>query len=400
MGSSGFPPTWRWEAVIAGSLVAVMFSPPAARAQVPVNELAVALAVSAYAVVALVIEFVRPGHRVGRLMLLGATAWGVGEAALALGLQGYLYDPGSVPAADWLAVTGTALRGLGWLVLVLAVPLVFPDGDLPWSGRRAPAALVTLAVSAFTAATLLAPIPLERRLERMDSPTGLPQDLKIAADLLAIGALALCVVGLLVAVAGLVHRWRTGDEVRRQQLLWLCLAFALPVAFLPLVTTEVAQPWMFAVVTLPVPVSIAVAMLQRRLYDVQLALARTLTYLLLSAVVAGLYALTVGGVGALLREQGAPWLPWVAVGVVAVSFAPLHHALQQGVNRLMYGQWSQPAAVLASTGRRLSDATDVPCLLGTLVAELGAGLGLAFVEIRDVTGRVLATHWDLPPEPP
>ena len=378
-------------AAAAGALTAVAVAARAADA-VPVDEVAIALTVLTYTVVAVLIEHARPGHRVGRLMLFGATAWGVGEGMLALGLQGYLHDPGSVPAAELVAVLGTAGRGLGWLVLILVVPLVFPDGDLPWPGRRSPAVVVTTAIGAFVAATVLAPTPMEFRLEGMDSPTGLPARMQVAVDALALAALALCTVALVIAVAGLVHRWRVGDELRRQQLLWLCVAFAVPVGFLPLIATDLVAPWMFAVVVLPVPVAIAVAMLQRRLYDVQLAVARGLTYAALSAAVAALYALTVGGVGALLRERGAAWLPWVAAGVVAVSFAPLRNVLQQAVNRLTYGQWSQPADVLAATGRRIADAADVPGLLDTLVTELGTGLDLAYVDIREAAGRSLASH--------
>ncbi len=100
------------------------------------------------------------------------------------------------------------------------------------------------------------------------------------------------------------------------------VAFALPLVVLPVVATPWARPWMFALVALPVPVAVGVAMFQRRLYDVQRAARGSLTYLALSAVLAGLYALIVGGVGVMLRDRGTPWLPWAAAGVVAVAFAP------------------------------------------------------------------------------
>lgn len=378
-------------AALLGVLTSVVVTALATSA-IPADEMAIAGAVLTYAVIAVVIELARPGHRVGRLMLFGAATWGLGEGALALGLQGHLYDPGSVPAPEWLAVLGTAVRGLGWLVLVLAVPLVFPDGDLPWQGARWTGGVVAAAITLFVAASLLAPHPLEFRLEAMDNPLGLPERMQLVADALALAGLGLSFAALVVAVTALVHRWRGGDELLRQQLLWLCAAFAIPLAFLPLISTDLVAPWMFAFVTLPVPVAIGVAMLQRRLYDVQLAVSRTLTFLALSTVVAGLYALTVGGVGALLREDGATWLPWVATGVVAVSFAPLRNALQQGVNRLTYGQWSQPADLLAATGRRLADAADVPGLLQTLVQELGTRLDLGYVAVLDANGGSLAAH--------
>jgi signal transduction histidine kinase len=377
---------------VVGALAAVGVARAADPGRVPVNELAVALTVTTYAAVALLVGVARPGHLVGRLMLLGVTAWGVGEGLLAAGLHGYLYAPGSVSGATWFAVLGTAARALGWLVLVVAVPLFFPDGKAPWPSRRVPTVIVAAGVTLFTASTLVSPTPLDTRLEGMDSPTGVPAPMKLVADVLALGALALCAAALVMSIAGLVHRWRSGDQLRHQQLLWLGLAFAFPVLFVPVIATPVAAPWMFAVVTLPVPVAVAVAILQRRLYDVQLAVSRTLTYLGLSAAVAALYVVTVAGVGAVVDERGAVWLPWLAAGAVAVSFTPLRNALQDGVNRITYGQWSQPAEVLGATARRLADATDVPALLDVLVAQLSEGLRLGRVEIRDRDDRLLAAH--------
>ncbi len=350
------------------------------------DDVVITLVIATYAAVALTIELARPGQRVGRLMLAGAAAWGLGEGALSLGIAG-LEGGGEGSAYALLAVLGSALRGLGWLLLVLAVPLVFPDGRPPWlwAGR-----LVAGCIAAFTLATLLAPVPLEERLAGTDNPIGLPASWQLPADLLAVGSLALAFVCLVVAVAGLVRRWRHGDDLQRLQVLVFGVAFALPLLFLPLVATPLAEPWMFALVTLPVPLAIGVALLQRRLYDLQLAANRTLTYAALSVVLAGVYALVVGGVGVMLDDRGAAWLPWAGAGVVAVAFAPVRDSLQGAANRLVYGRWSAPATVLADTGRRLADAADGPALLRTLTDELVDGLGLASAEIRDANGRTLA----------
>ena len=354
----------------------------------PVNEVAILLVVTVYAVVAVVISLARPGHPVGRLMLAGAAIWGIGEGVLAVAV--HALDAARTTLAGWLGAIGS-LRGLGWLLLVLGLPLVFPDGRSPWGGRR-PVVLLVTAVGLFTLGSLLAPVPLDYRLEGLDSPTGLPQRLTVVADAIALSGLVLIAVTLVVAVAGLVHRWRRGDPLLRQQLLWFSLAFAVPLLLIPFVPTPYVEPWMFALVTVPVPAAIAVAMFQHRLYDVQLVVNRSVTFVALSVVVAALYALTVAGVGAVLHDRGAVWLPWAAAGVVAVAFAPLHHTLQLGVNRLTYGQWAQPTEVLASTGRRLADASDVPGLLVTLTDELASGLGLTYVEIADARGRRLARY--------
>ncbi|WP_122261004.1 ATP-binding protein [Ornithinimicrobium cerasi] len=369
----------------AGAVVNVALARVQEPDRVPVDEVCVAVVVLAYGAVSVLVAAARPRHLVGRLLATGSAAWGLGEGSLALGLH-----LGAGDAAAWAVTLGTASRALGWLTLVIVVPFVLPDGRAPWPGRRLPGAVVGGAVALFTLATLLAPVPLDRRASGVRNPTGLPEALRPVADTVALAGLAACVAALVVAIAGLVHRWRTGDTLRQQQLLWLALAFVPPVLLLPLLATDLARPWLFALVSVPVPVAVAVAVLQRRLYDVQLAVSRTLTYLALSAVVALLYAATVAGAGAVLDERGADWLPWLAAGVVAVTFAPLRDALQRGVSRLTYGQWAEPGEVLGATARRLGDAADVPALLGTLADELATTLRLDRVEIRDAGGAVLA----------
>ena len=381
------PVTLGVAAGVAGALVAVAVARLGAPSQVPFDQVAIAVVTAMYAGVAVLVTVVAPRNRVGHLLALGATAWGVGEGLLALGL--HQQGPS---AAAWLVSLGTTIRALGWLVLVLAVPFVFPDGSAPWPNARLPGRLVVGAIALFTLAALVAPVPLDRRAAHLTNPTGLPTSLRTVADLMAIVGLIACVAALVLATAGLIQRWRTGDTLRQQQLLWLALAFVPPVVFLPLIATDIAQPWLFALVTLPVPVAVAVAVLQRRLYDVQLTVARTLTYAVLSAAVAVVYVVTIAAVGAVLDERGASWLPWLAAGVVAVSFAPLRDGLQRAITRLVYGQWAEPAEVLGRTARRVADATDVSALLTSLAHELAETLRLRRVEILDESHRLLAAN--------
>ncbi|HET6653162.1 MAG TPA: sensor histidine kinase [Nocardioides sp.] len=249
----------------AGAATAVVL---ADRADSGVGDaVAILLVVTAYVVGAGVVLLARPGDRVAALMLAGGTSWGLGEGLIALGVHGHVVAPGSVAGADWLAVLGTALRGLGWIVLVVAVPLYFPDGRLARPDRRWPQWVLLTALGCFGAATLLTPEPLETRLQGMENPMGLPAPAAPVTDTLALTGLALVGVLLVVAVAGLVHRWSKADDFERRRLRWFAVAVACPLLILPLVATPWAEPWMFALVTMPAPVVLAVTLLMRRIRD-------------------------------------------------------------------------------------------------------------------------------------
>ena len=376
---------------VAGEAVAVAVSAGGAPRW---NELAVATVVVAYAGVGLLILWRRPGHPIGRTAVAIAAVWGVGEALVAASYRVLVEDPGNQAAALG-SVLGSMLRALPWFVAVLWLPVRFPDGAPPGTRlRRVAERLAILVMGLSVVVSLLGPNLDDLRVDEIRNPIGLPEAWAGVIGALAGLMLVLATVSIGLAVACLVQRYRTGGALTRQQTIVFGLAFVPPVAALAASASDSAGAWLFAVATIPLPVAIGVACLQNRLYDLNLVVNRSLTYGALWLLIAAMYALTVGGVGAMLRQRGAGWLPWVAAGVVAVSFAPLRDALQRGANKLTYGSWSQPAEALAATGRRLSDATDVPGLLQTLVDELGAGLGLPYVEIVDAAGTGLARRGD------
>jgi hypothetical protein len=69
----------------------------------------------------------------------------------------------------------------------------------------------------------------------------------------------------------------------------------------------------------PIPAAIGVAVLQPRLYDVELLVNRTLRYALLSAAVVGIYVLIITRVGGMLGLRGSPWVAARAAAAVAVT---------------------------------------------------------------------------------
>ena len=354
------------------------------------NEVAVGAVVLAYAAVGVLILWHRPEHPVGRIAIGIASVWGVGEALVATSYAALSHDPHSTPAA-LASATGSLLRGLPWLIAVMWLPLVFPEGRTSGTRlARVGAWVVTGTITLFSAVALFSPKLSDLRVAGIDNPIGAPPAASGVFEALATLSLLFGVASIGLAVAVLVQRFRHTGALGRQQTLVFAAAFVPPVAAFVLSFSDAAGPWLFGVASIPVPLAIGVAVLQRRLYDIQLVVNRSLTYGTLWLLIAVLYAVVVGGVGAMVQQRGASWLPWAAAGVVAVSFAPLREGLQRAANRITYGQWAQPTEVLSRTSRRLADASDVRGLLGSLADELAVGLGLGFVEIRDSSGATLA----------
>jgi signal transduction histidine kinase len=350
------------------------------------NEAAVGAVVTAYAAVGLLIVWHRPDNPVGRIALLGAMVWGPGQALVDLGANGLREDPANRTAA-LCSVLGSALGGLSWLVLVLWLPLAFPDGSGPRTRlRRAARTTVAATLVCFGATMFLSPTLTRIEFEHIDSPIGLPHAVAPVATALSVLGLLLGIVSVCLAVACLVQQYRLGSSLTRQQTLIFGLAFVPPLVAFVASASDSGAPWLFGLSTLPLPVAIGVSVLQRRLYDLPLAVNRSLTYGALWVAIAALYAVVVGGVGAMLRQEGAAWLPWLAAGVIAVSFAPLRDALQHAANRLTFGQWAQPREVLDRTSRRLADVGDVATLLDSLSTELAVDLRLGYVEIAGRQG--------------
>ena len=350
---------------------------------------AAAFAIAATAVGA-VVAAARPENRVGWAMLAGAALSALGGASVDLAHHGIVSRPGSVPVASAFAVGGSAVRSVGWYVLTLGVPLVFPDGKLlpsrrSWLPRTFGVILISAVVDALTdkQADLT-------NFGQWQNPIGLHRPWDLVSAVAFLGHVPLALVATVAIIAQLVRRYRTGSPLLRQQLQLVLAAATVPIIAVPIVfgISYDLGPYVFTATVLPLPFAIGFAVLARGLYDLRTAANRTLVWLTLSAMVAALYALVIAGVGNRLDVRGASWLPWVAAVVVAVSFAPLRDMLQRGVNRVTFGRWDQPYDVLAALGQRLEASADVARLLARVVDELHA-LDLNEVAIRDVDGRVI-----------
>jgi signal transduction histidine kinase len=359
----------------------------------------------AFAVAGAVVAGARPENPVGWLMLAGAALSALGAAGADLAHHGIVDSPGSVPAVAAFAVAGSAGRAVGWYVLTLGVPLVFPDGRVMPSRRNwVPKALVVIFVGAVVDPMTDAQADLTN-LGHWHNPIALHGPWEFVSGIAFLAHVPLAIVVTVVIIRQLVLRYRRGGPLMRQQLRLFVAAALVPIVAAPIVFTVGfgTGTWVFSGSLIPLPFAIGFAVMAKGLYDLRSAANRTLVWLTLSGAVAGLYAALVVGLAHLAGvDRRSGWLPWVAAGVVAVAVVPLRDVLQRTVNRITFGRWDEPYAVLAAVGQRLEDTVDVTRLLTDLAKELES-LGLRDVTIADNTGvplvGVAAAHDDLVEQP-
>jgi signal transduction histidine kinase len=355
------------------------------------------LVVVGFCVMGVVVASARPGHMVAWLLLIAGFGWAVGNGAIDLAGRAVATGTPLPGGASAYALTGAVVRDIGWYTVVLGLPIYFPTGAVAdrswrWLPRLLGVVMVGAVVNSLVSPTAdlaivgwhnpLAPSGAWRVTDWLSFPLSLP---------LAVG----------VAVAALFqlrHRWCTGSLLERRQLALFGLAAGPPVLAGPLSFVP-GMPNLFVVTVLPLPFAIGYAVVARGLYDLRTATNRAVVWVVLSAVVAGIYAVVIASVGGVFDLGTVAWLPAVAVGVVAVSFAPLRDALQRTVNRVLYGRWEEPYAVLARLGQRLEATTDTNRLLADACGEL-TGLGLRGVRVEDRSGEVVASSGDGRPDEP
>ncbi|MGZ4133384.1 MAG: sensor histidine kinase, partial [Actinomycetota bacterium] len=151
------------------------------------------------------------------------------------------------------------------------------------------------------------------------------------------------------------------------------------------------------------PVAMGVAILRYRLYDIDLVIRKALVAAALAVFFVGVYALVVGGVGALVGSRGTG-LSFVAAVVAAVLFQPVLARARRFADRVVYGKRATPYEVLAELGERLGDSYDADDVLPRIARVLAEGVGAARARVLLRVGddlRPVAT-WppDADPAPP
>ena len=319
----------------------------------------------------------------GALLLRRATALRLPALLLGIGLSASTYAASSAAAAH----TGGdgLLGGLGaWLAawtwastfpaLAVLLPLVFPDGRLPSPRWRNVLVLGGLVVGATCLVAAFAPGPVGG-LAGVDNPLGVEGLRSARAPVQALLAVALPVLAL-AGLASLVVRWRGADVAARRQLGWFGYGLAVTV-----VAAFTTSGWPLHLLSLALPVGIAVAVVRWRLYGIELLVDRTLAGAVLVGGAAVVYAAVVGWAGAVLGSRGA--VPgFLGAVAVALVFAPARRRVEARVDRLLHGRRADPYALLTDVATSLQGSRSPRAALQQVTREVREALRLPAVELR------------------
>jgi hypothetical protein len=313
----------------------------------------------------------RPGHPVGWVFaaagMLAAVDFASFEYALAA-----VVGHRDLPAGEYV----------GWLqlwiwvpfvsLITVYLPLLFPDGRLPWPRWR-PAAWAAGGCGVMAVAGLAITPGVVANLTALRNPFGVhPAAGSTAAIAAGLAGLLGCTV---LAVWSLFVRARRGTFVERQQIKWLTYAGCLVAAML-LPSTILSQSTglearivegalMIAILT--VPVAVAVAVLRYRLYAIDRVISRSLSYAIVTGLLAGIYAGLV-----LLATQVLRFSSPVAVAgatlAAAALFNPARRLVQHAVDRRFNRARYDAETTVAAFAARLKDAVDLDAVRDDLAS--------------------------------
>src|SRR5439155_25581116 len=128
---------------------------------------------------------------------------------------------------------------------------------------------------------------------------------------------------------------------------------------------------------LGIPVSMGIAILRYRLYDIDVVINKAVVFGALAAGITIVYVGVVVGVGAAVGSRGRPnvGLSVAAPALAALLSQPLRTWARRLANRLVYGKRATPDDVLSVLGERISESSsleDVLPRLARLVTEATA----------------------------
>ena len=343
-----------------------------------------------FAIVGLVVAWRKPRNPIGWI-LLGIAAFGtLSQDGSYYAVADYRLRQGSLPFG-WVAM----LAQLCWapaITLGGLAFLLFPDGSLPSPRWRWVLWIYLTWAALFTGGALALTIGAAAG---HDIHVGAGGDLLIldhpASSEAWWGVVSnvfppWLIVTLLAALTRQVLSYRHSSAERRQQLKWLLAGTAAILVCGPLyvVLTLLGSPsWasILLVGLVALPVSIGVAVLKYRLFDIDRVISRTLAYAIVTGLLIGVYAGIVLLATEVLGFHHSTAAVAAATLAAAALFNPLRRRVQTMVDRRFNRARYDADRIVAGFAARLQDAVDLDAVRADLASSVQQTLEPAHLSV-------------------
>jgi hypothetical protein len=340
-----------------------------------VNDVLFVLYLGVFAVVGALIIANQPRNTIGWLLMFNGLSFAILGFIPPLAQLDSLWRQGALSPA--LVTFFAWVNGWTWWVLIgppLLMLQLFPTGR-PLSPRWR-WGIVLLAVTFLYFIVLYGLGPF---FEDTASDTVIPNPIAVIAledfELVLLPFYVLLVSTALLSATAVVLRYMRGNFIERQQLKWFLSAGALFV--IVYLTSIFVSPegsdlnyLLFNLIVFAFPVAIGIAILRYRLFDIDLIIRRTLTY----ALVTGLLAIVFFGSVVLLQlvffnlvgTDQNELVTVLSTLAIAALFTPVRNRIQSEIDKRFNRKKYDTQQVLNDFAKTVRDETD----LGELTARL------------------------------
>lgn len=344
-----------------------------------------------FAVVGFVVAWRKPRNPLGWVILAMAGFLVLSQDASFYLVADYRLRHGGLPLG-WAALFAQP----GWapgLVLLALVFLLFPDGRPPSPRWRwvlwAAMAVGTVWVASALALTVGAIIGHHLQVDPAGNLAVLDNGARNAAwwNAVTLVASLVAVACWLASLGSQVLSYRRSHGERRQQLKWLMSGSAIAGVCIGIsfaTSNSSGSPGIVSAIVLAgflaLPLSIGVAVLRYRLFDIDRVISRTLAYAIVTGLLVGMYA----GIVLLATHVISIRTP-VAVAAstlaAAALFNPLRRRVQRAVDRRFNRARYDAERTVAAFAAHLKDAVDLDTVRDDLASVVQTALEPAHVAV-------------------
>jgi hypothetical protein len=332
------------------------------------------LAIGFAPVGAVIVPRISSKNPIGWLFCVIGLLWAVMHFSAQYAIYTLLAVPGSLPAsqaAAWM-MCWVWVPACGLIVFLL---LLFPDGRLPNRRWRwfAWFSLLLTVVGVISQALAPGSVYYLRDIHNPLGVEGLPN----------VGEQVQTVMFTLIFVSAgsLFVRWLRASGVERQQLKWFTYSSTLAISGVILTFTisdAIGALWLewvgyvvLVVGFIGIPISMGIAILRYRLYNIDFLINRTIVYGLLTAILVALYfcgIVVLQRFFVLLTGQQSTLAVVASTLLIAALFNPLRRRIQAFIDRRFYRRKYDATKTLEAFSAKLRDETDLDALSDDLVS--------------------------------